>query len=413
MTKKRRTLLFRISLIMFILAAPAVVLYSQGYRFDFQEKRVVQTGAFYFKVLPNNSEISINGEFEKETSGLNGSALVNNFLPKTYEVKIEKDGYYSWQKNLEIMKKQVTEAKNIVLFPENKKFELLGQNISNFWVTEKGIITLELKDKTWELKLFEPKKDIKSHLIDEKDIYLRGADFISLELSKNPKEVYLNIGIKEQEKRFILSFDKFPPTITEEKNILLPENVLDSDGNYYLNNLGYILEKNSLSKVNENPFPISKETKYELNIFSDHFFLKENKSLHLFEKDSETFKKIFENVNEMKISPSSKNLAVVNGSELWILALKENIGQPKRKAEEKIFLTRFSEKIDNLFWLNDNYLIFAFKEKIKIAEIDNRDKINIVDIDELLSSKIFWDQSSKKLYALSENNLYYIENLLP
>jgi len=413
MTKKRRTLLFRMSLIMFILAAPAVVFYSQGYRFDFQEKRIVQTGALYFKTIPHNLEIFINGKLEKETSGLTGSALINNLLPKTYEVKIEKQGYYSWQKNLEVKEKHVTEAKNIVLFPKSREFELLGQNISNFWIVKEGIITLELEDNTWELKLLELKKNIKSHLMSEKDIYSRGADFIGLELSKNPKEVYLNVGIKEQEKRLILNFDKFPPTIIEEKSTILPKNVLDSDGNYYLDSLGYIFEKDSLSKVNGSPFIISKETGYELKIFNDYFFLKENKSLHLFDKDSETFQKIFDNVNEMKISPRSKNLAVVNGSELWILALEENIGQPRREVKEKIFLTRFSEKIDNLFWLNENYLIFTFKEKIKIAEIDNRDKINIIDLIEFPNSKMFWDQASKNLYILTENNLYCLKNLLP
>jgi len=194
---------------------------------------------------------------------------------------------------------------------------------------------------------------------------------------------------------------------------LLPENILDLDDNYYLDNLGYIFEKKSLSKINENPFPIFKETKYELNVFNDYFFLKENKSLYLFEKDSETFKNLFDNVNEMKVSPSSKNLAIINGSELWILALEKNIGQPRREVEEKIFLTRFSEKIDNLFWLNENYLIFTFKDKIKIAEIDNRDKVNIIDFNEFPNSKIFWDQNNKKLYVLAENKLYLLENLLP
>ncbi len=413
MTKKRRTLLFIISIIMFTLAAPAVVFYSQGYRFDFQEKTIVQTGAFYFKVLPHNSEIFINGKVVKETSGLTGSALIDNLLPKTHEVKIEKEGYYSWQKNLEVKEKQVTEAKNIVLFSKSQEFELLGQNVSNFWPTEEGIITLEIKDKTWELKLIEPQKNIKSYLVGEKDIYSRGADFISIELSKNPKEVYVNVGMKEQEKRFILSFDKFPPTITEDESTPIPKNILDSYDNYYLDNLGYIFEKNSLLKVNENPFPIKKETKYELNVFEDYFFLKENKSLYLFDKDTETFKKVFDNVNEMKVSPNLESLAIVDGSELWILALKENMGQPKKEAKEKIFLTRFSEKVDDLFWLNNNYLIFTFKEKIKIAEIDNRDKVNIVDLSESPSSRILWDQASKNLYILTENNLYCLKNLLP
>ena len=274
MTKKRRTILFRISLIIFILTASAVVFYSQGYRFDFQEKRIVQTGAFYFKTMPRTSEIFINGKLEKETSLLTGSALIDNLLPKTYEIRIEKEGYHSWQKNLEIKEKQVTEVKNIILFQKDQEFELLGQNINNFWTTKEEIITLEPKNETWELKLLEFKKNIKSHLINEEDIYSRGADFISIESSENSKEIYLNIGMKEQEKRFILNFEKLPPTITEEKTILFTENILYSNNNYYLNSLGYIIDKNSLSKINKNPFPIQKETEYKLDIFENYFFLK-------------------------------------------------------------------------------------------------------------------------------------------
>ncbi|GAI49198.1 unnamed protein product, partial [marine sediment metagenome] len=49
---------------------------------------------------------------------------------------------------------------------------------------------------------------------------------------------------------------------------------------------------------------------------------------------------------------------------------------------------------------------------IKIAEIDDRDRINVVDIAEFENPKIFWNKNDKKLYVLSEENLYVSESLM-
>ena len=81
--------------------------------------------------------------------------------------------------------------------------------------------------------------------------------------------------------------------------------------------------------------------------------------------------------------------------------------------KEKIFLTRFSEKIGNIFWLNDYYLIFNVGNKIKIGEIDNRDGLNIIDLAEFEKPSIVWDKDLKKLYVASGNKSYLLENLLP
>ena len=239
MKKRTRSILFVICVILFLLIAPVVVLYSQGYRFDFQEKRVTQTGAFYFKVLPENAEIYINGKFKNTTSAFTNSSLIKNLVPRTYNVEIKKQGYHIWQKNLEVREKQVAEAKNIVLIPKNPNLNIIDQM----------------------------------------------------------PEIEITATSSDQKK------------------------VID---------------------------------------FNDH--------------------------------------------EIWVLF-------PEK--EEKVFITRFSEKIGDVFWLNNHYLIFNVNNKIKVAEIDTRDKINIVDLTEFKSPEIFWDQKDENLYILSQNNLYLLKNLLP
>ena len=141
--------------------------------------------------------------------------------------------------------------------------------------------------------------------------------------------------------------------------------------------------------------------------------MRENKALYQFNPDSKSFEKFFEEIKGLKISPDNKKIVYFSDNEIWVLFLEDMNGQPKRKAGEKLFLIRLSKEIKDCSWLNSNYLIFNIENKLKIAEIDDRDRINIVEITEFENPKMFWNQFDKKLYLLSEENIYQSEKLLP
>lgn len=242
MTKRTRTFIFILFVFLFALGAPSAVFYSQGYRVDFEKKKIVRTGGLYFRVSPGRANVYLNGEFEKGTSLLTNSAYIENLLPKSYKIEIKKDGFRSWVKTLEVKEKEVTEAENIVLFPESPQFTIL----------DRGVL----------------------------------------------------------------------PLITASVT-----------------------------------------------------------------------------------STDKKKFIETDGYEIWIM--------PLEKDREKIFLTRFSEKIGNIFWLNDYYLIFNLGNEIKIAEIDNRDGLNIINLAEFEKPKMTWDKNAGKLYVISGKKLYLLENLLP
>lgn len=261
MTKRRRTILFLLLVMVFFLATPTVVLYSQGYRLDIDQKRITQTGAFYLKVKPNSVHVRINGETVQKTDFLFGSTLTKNFLPKTYTVEISKEGYYTWEKTLEIRAQQVTEAKHVILFPQN-------------------------------------------------------------------------IGFRE--------------TIEDIENIELRE-----------------------------------------------------------------------------LSPDERKIAFAREAELWISYIQDSEVQPFYKADEEIFLTRFSQDIEHINWVGSYYLLFSVGEQIKIAEIDDRDTLNIIDIAQFPSPqasgtasadltlrKLFYNPSSQTLFVLSDGIYYESDKLI-
>ena len=141
---------------------------------------------------------------------------------------------------------------------------------------------------------------------------------------------------------------------------------------------------------------------------NDYFLVNYNESWVIEPKTT-----LFENNKESAIlSPDESKLLFFNDHEISFAETKNPI--------EKIFLYRFSEKIDDCFWLNNNYLIFNIGNQIKISEIDTRDKINTVELPqqifltddtffELKNPKIFWDETNKKLYILDQSILFVSE----
>jgi len=422
MTRRASKILFFVFLLIFLFFAPLMILYYQGWRFDFDPpaggKRITQTGGLFLKVIPKQAEIYLDGKLVKKTDFFFGSVLIENLLPKRYLVEAKKNGYFSWKKDLEIKEREVTEAKNIVLFPENIGFEGLAKNVETLWFSPDGRKIILYEDSTpegtgWALKLYDLEKNLKSHLIGESDITIKGADLMSLEWSQDSKEVSFQVGAQERLKYFALGIDKIPPILTEKEpapplSEKLPASKTFNGNLYLLDEFGQLFKNGE--RLTQKPFPVKSETEYGLEIFPEDFiFLRANQILYQFNPDSQSFEKFFEKINGLKISPDNKKLLFFSDSEIWVLFLQEKLTRPIEKAGKKILLARLSEKIESAFWLNSDYLIFNAGGKIKIAEIDERDKLNIVDLAEFEKPEIFFNQTDKKLYVLADGILYSSE----
>jgi len=425
MKQKYRKALFISSLLIFFILAPILIFRSQGYRFDVQNRQIIQTGGFYFEVLPKQVSIYLNNNFSRKTDFFFNSTLVENLLPKKYNVKITKDNYISWEKNLEIREKEVTEAKDITLFPQEFDFTIISEEIKNFWVSpsEEKIVWKEINNSTWDLKLYDLKKELKSHLISEDEISRNDVDITNLEFSQNGEIIYLETITSEQLKNYSLNINKGLSSLKETNKPQIQESIIAyqsfNNENYYLDNEGYLYRtKEDLSeqlisnkeKINNSPLPIQKETPYQLYVFPDLIFLKEDSLVYLFNVETKSFDKFSENIKDFKISPDLKTIAYFFDTEIWILPIEKT---KLYEAKKSIFLVRFSNSIQDVFWVNSNYIAFSIGDNIKISEIDNRDQLNIIDLGEFRSPKIFWSPISKKIYNLTEETLWQSKELIP
>jgi hypothetical protein len=136
-----------------------------------------------------------------------------------------------------------------------------------------------------------------------------------------------------------------------------------------------------------------------LKIFDGLVFLENQNNLYFLKE--EKFEKIFENLKGIEVSPDSKKIAIFSDYEIWIFE-NGNIE----------FLNRFSEKIEKLYWFNENYLIFLSGGKIKISELDKRDKINVYELAEISGENFCFDQENKRIYFKRNDAIFESDPLL-
>lgn len=475
MTKRTRSILFIIVTVLFLTAAPLTVLYSLGWRVDWKEGRAIKVGLLYLQISPRGSEIYLNGKLSDKTNIIFNSATIGNLLPGKYLVEVKRDGYYPWQKTLEIKEKEATEAKNILLIPQDPGFSTLTKGVKDFYFSPDGkkIILKDLPgpqdDKAagrsiteaWALKLFDTKNNIKSRLVGEKSKPLIGNnELMNLKFSSDSKTLLLEIANNEQLEYYLLDISEDPAILTpldfldtsldfnntyfnprnpkrlltlsggnlleidfEKKEVSqqLAGNVVSfsihNDNLYYIDSTGFVFRINLMfetkDKISKDPFPVKEETGYAINGVNSFAALLEGKDLYAFDSDG-SFKKISSSADGFSFSSDGKKMAFWGNNELWVLYLDKKNDQPIQKKGDLVFLTRFSEGISDVFWLNNSYLVFNENSKIKVAETDDRDKVNIAEFGSLSQiSKLFWNNSDKKIYLLDKNTLYNSNRLIP
>src|SRR3990167_1355457 len=98
------------AIIIFLLAA-AAIFWTRGFKPDFKSGQIKRTGIIVASSIPTGAQVYLD---DRLTSATNTN--IGFLEPKIYKVKIEKDGYTIWQKEVEVKADLATEIK-VLLFP--------------------------------------------------------------------------------------------------------------------------------------------------------------------------------------------------------------------------------------------------------------------------------------------------------
>lgn len=488
MTKKFKRILFFVIVLTFCISTPILVLYSQGYRYDFQNYTIVQTGGLFFRVSPSASRIYINDKLSRKTNFIFGSAFLSGLLPKNYEIKIEKEDYHNWQKTAQVKEQRVTEYKNIQLFPKDPHFSLLSSQIADFYTlpNQRDLLLKKETEQGWALEKMALQDTNSQTMITEKDLLailtlneiqprkderlmLGGTTFSSdgsrtlIETGLNGQTFYFVLDLNEKNAylinlKGIIKKPSFNPQ-NENQLFFIGSQIEKEEDQYYdqelfkydykeesplahltmprmeekiisyefvnntvfwLNDLGFLYkgqlnqDEVELSEIlNLKPLSILEEANYKIIVDKgSRIFIQENEILFALDQETRFLTKIFASLKELQFSPDDKKICLRNDNEIIVNFLEEQKVQPLREKGERVRLIGINEMIDQLFWLNNYYLIFSADDSIKIIEIDDRGKPNLIELTTFAQPKISWLEDRNTLLVLSNNKLFTCKDIL-
>lgn len=456
-----RRILYITFIIAFLILAPLLLMYANGYRYDFKQGAVTKTGVLILESKPQKVNVYINNELKYTKTPING----DNLTPGLYDIKVAKNGYYPWEKKLKIENNLTTFAQDVILFKKSQGVKIINGNFNDFTVSKDSekIITLwqdETTAEIWEYKLKEQSnKLLLRNSINDSEIKLG-------QWSKNNKNLILNNydKIKKENNYFIIKFkesfwsneDEIEVTKINElinepvanikwddkedgviyantKNSLYKINLLDkitkkisndktSDFIVYDKILTYNTELSCLIEIDKNQInaqdSIKDDCVYYLKDAKDYQLISSPQGLitlvsptlkNTLVVDLNKKNKIFQTQNEnIKWNSASNKMLYYNDIEIGTFSPGH---QHPYKNE---VIGRYGQEIKKVLWYPSNHhLIILFNDNLKIVELDTRDKRNVVSLNRFTELKnIYIDQEGENIYVAGskdgENGIWQI-----
>lgn len=115
MQPHHRKLIFFAFLALFVVTAPLLVLYTAGYRYNWERGKIQETGVLLIQYRPAAALLRLNNVVRAKKAPARFSGL----MPGRYTITIEKEGYHQWQKRLWIEPSKTTFAEHMILWKKD------------------------------------------------------------------------------------------------------------------------------------------------------------------------------------------------------------------------------------------------------------------------------------------------------
>jgi hypothetical protein len=201
-----RLILLIILVVFFCLGTPIVILFSQGYRFDWKQKAVVQTGAIHLKSNPSQVTITLNGKLKriKPSRFLYSGAIFKNLLPGNYQVAVTNPDFQTWTKTMTVQPTLVSKATRISLPYSSPLTQTLFSSTSTrltlAWQNKEILLLSENKKNIFSLSLDQGTKEQIFPLPEATTTLAKAETVISAEFAPLSK----NILIKTSKTAYVI-----------------------------------------------------------------------------------------------------------------------------------------------------------------------------------------------------------------
>ncbi len=464
LSKTTRLAIVTTMVVVFCVLAPLLILYARGYRYDFKAKEVHQVGMIMIAHDPISANSTLNGNPPPFDITAFGYERFTDLVGGTYHAKVEREGYHPWEKDLEVIPEVVTWARYVTLFRQDPeltdvisldKIELVDFSPNREWLVAIGEIdgqpealfySLKNKKITKEIPLKSLWSKYTGQLRAEKIVFGPDSTQALLTLQNEAGDQHHTIISRATETEAITLEDIQPELQKVDWHPDTPSVLYgtDREQNFYRLSINagkvtprkiagqvlafqpassglYLIRprheqirpepQSTLSRLEldgSNPEIISGDIEmadsYDLAISANKKIAIRTIDGALYTVTPEQTERVA--INAEKMSWSRDNDQEDSTDELLLYYNDHEIYIYDPSISNSEAITRYTEKIDNAIWYNGNYkyLFFTVGGKVKIIELDERDRRNVVDFwqaspDETISPQsLFIDNDSEHIF---------------
>ena len=434
MSERFRKILFIFFIGGFIVITPLVMLYAAGYEFSFEAGKIQKTGMLNIVTDPKGAKVYLNDKLQSETSfaGLikksnlvSTPVKIKNLLPGEYKVRLEADGYWTWEKkvylnpgeaiNLDqviLVRKDIPlmatsePISGVVLSPDKSEYLCLEKNQCGVFSVS-GENLYPLTDKVCSANNLAWSSDGSRLIIGEALYYLNGgsaqkqndfpgaipkaAKLFKFDLKDSSNLYYYNA---KNIYRYSLNQAAIEPIV---KTDAAPDDLLVSG-----NDLDYITRIGNKAFLIAYDLSAKKETRRIELPYSDGYQLKDYKNNLLTLLDSR--RKILYLIDPAAFTPLKETIQSVNVA-YWIdstsllYANDFEIWKIDAASGAKELFTRISTPIKDVIWHpSGDFIIFSTENSINLLETSGPEKkiIELVKLDQVSAPVL--DENGEIIY---------------
>jgi hypothetical protein len=429
MNAKTRAILFYIFIFLFLIVTLFTFFYATGYRFNLTwplelEKVLIKTGTLEIKTEPKNVKVFLEKSSKNIFSNpakLEGQTLtpvkIRNLLPGDYKLSLKRDGYWDWEKKINIKPGVFLYLDNITLFKKTLPLNIHQSVLQKIYPSpdlkyaylseSQTIINLEtetqiaqIDEKMENINWSEDSKklisnnlvfDIKNNTIDNFSKNIEGQ---INNLQCNNKTKILNYQQEQSIKQYNIDND----------NISLSASVKNDCQDFIVNNdkIIYITNNNKYSQIIIDDFNKKERSTINLPLANNYQFVNtNNKYLNVLEKNHQTlyildpnlkYSHIIAKINNYKqgIWISDYQLLYNNDLEFYMYDIR---------LDESELITRVSHKINSLLWHSTKqYILYSSNSSLYAIDWANRKYTitKIISLEKIESP--FLDQKNDTVY---------------
>ena len=131
MKKSARRRLFYALVAVFLVLGTGIAFYADGWRFDFSTRTFGKVGEIYVRAYPADVSITLDGKpIESGVGFISRGTLITDLLPRTYSLRLMKEGFLPWQEQATVAPSIVTEFKYAVMVPQQATTVFYGPFIN-------------------------------------------------------------------------------------------------------------------------------------------------------------------------------------------------------------------------------------------------------------------------------------------